>query len=154
MYCCDMEWYFCFLLQASCMDSFIRRVRFTSIGIKLAEVNTFFIALTYSIALWAVKLLNNIHNVMIEVWYTTLVHFFWKTCTKQVLQAKSFLLLLRPVSKNKISSLYKLSHSNGRSKKCIHWVSTYSFDVVKCIRKPQVSCIIAPFQVTSLDFCH
>lgn len=125
MYCCDIERFFRFSLQASSMDCFVRRMRLASIGVKVAEVNIFFIARTSSIARWAVKLPNNKQNVMIEVWYATLVRFFWKTFTKQVLQAKSFLLLLRPVSKNRISSLYKLSHSKGRSKKYIHWVSTY-----------------------------
>lgn len=49
------------------MDSFVRRVRLASIGVKVAEVNTFFIARTSSIARWAVKLPNNKQNVMIEV---------------------------------------------------------------------------------------
>ena len=64
MYCCDIERSFFSLLQASSMDSFIRRVRLASIGVKVAEVNTFFIALMSSIARWAVKLLNNKQNVI------------------------------------------------------------------------------------------
>ena len=65
MYCYDMERSFCFLLQAFSIDSFVRRVRFVNIGVRVAVVNTFFIARTSSIARFAVKLQKNKQNVII-----------------------------------------------------------------------------------------